>query len=48
MIVKDGEFDYIIFSYFDFKDYNKSVMIFLNDLKKVDFFLYFGGSMIFI
>ncbi|MCQ2725079.1 TonB C-terminal domain-containing protein [Helicobacter pylori] len=46
MITKDGEFDYTIISYSDFKDYNKSVMNLLNDLKKVDFPPYPGGSMI--
>ncbi|WRD09571.1 TonB C-terminal domain-containing protein [Helicobacter pylori] len=46
MITKDGEFDYTILSYSDFKDYNKSVMTLLNDLKKVDFPPYPGGSMI--
>ncbi|AFV42341.1 energy transducer TonB [Helicobacter pylori] len=46
MIAKDGEFDYTILSYSDFKDYNKSVMTLLNDLKKVDFPPYPGGSMI--
>ncbi|WP_154423817.1 energy transducer TonB [Helicobacter pylori] len=46
MITKDGEFDYIILSYSDFKDYNKSVMTLLNDLKKVDFPPYPGGNMI--
>ncbi|GAA9394422.1 hypothetical protein BTM418_10090 [Helicobacter pylori] len=46
MITKDGEFDYTILSYSDFKDYNKSVMILLNDLKKVDFPPYPGGNMI--
>ncbi|WRE32860.1 TonB C-terminal domain-containing protein [Helicobacter pylori] len=46
MITKDGEFDYTILSYSDFKDYNKSVMTLLNDLKKVDFPPYLGGNMI--
>ncbi|MCQ2876771.1 TonB C-terminal domain-containing protein [Helicobacter pylori] len=46
MITKDGEFDYTILSYSDFKDYNKSVMTLLDDLKKVDFPPYPGGSMI--
>ncbi|WQT41615.1 TonB C-terminal domain-containing protein [Helicobacter pylori] len=46
MITKDGEFDYTIISYSDFKDYNKSVMTLLNDLKKVDFPPYPGGDMI--
>ncbi|WP_100949337.1 energy transducer TonB [Helicobacter pylori] len=46
MITKNGEFDYTILSYSDFKDYNKSVMTLLNDLKKVDFPPYPGGSMI--
>ncbi len=46
MIAKDGEFDYTILSYSDFKDYNKSVMTLLNDLKKVDFPPYPGGNMI--
>ncbi|ANH47175.1 energy transducer TonB [Helicobacter pylori] len=46
MITKDGEFDYAILSYSDFKDYNKSVMTLLNDLKKVDFPPYPGGNMI--
>ncbi|GAA7736237.1 hypothetical protein JP0164_13730 [Helicobacter pylori] len=46
MITKDGEFDYTILSYSDFKDYNKSVMTLLNNLKKVDFPLYPGGNMI--
>ncbi|GHS05901.1 hypothetical protein VN1283_10560 [Helicobacter pylori] len=46
MITKDGEFDYTILSYSDFKDYNKSVMTLLNDLKKVDFPPYPGGNMI--
>ncbi|WP_121017493.1 energy transducer TonB [Helicobacter pylori] len=46
MIAKDGEFDYTILSYSDFKDYNKSVMTLLDDLKKVDFPPYPGGSMI--
>ncbi|WP_367710163.1 energy transducer TonB [Helicobacter pylori] len=46
MITKDGEFDYTILSYSDFKDYNKSVVTLLNDLKKVDFPPYPGGSMI--
>lgn len=46
MITKDGEFDYTILSYSDFKDYNKSVMTFLDDLKKVDFPPYPGGNMI--
>ncbi len=46
MITKDGEFDYTIISYSDFKDYNKSVMTLLNDLKKVDFPPYPGGNMI--
>ncbi|MFT2606328.1 TonB C-terminal domain-containing protein [Helicobacter pylori] len=46
MITKDGEFDYTILSYSDFKDYNKSVMTLLNDLKKVHFPPYPGGSMI--
>ncbi|WP_131159292.1 energy transducer TonB [Helicobacter pylori] len=46
MITKDGEFDYTILSYSDFKDYNKSVMTLLNDLKKVDFPQYPGGNMI--
>ncbi|GAA8027933.1 hypothetical protein HpCS43_14570 [Helicobacter pylori] len=46
MITKDGEFDYTILSYSDFKDYNKSVMTLLNDLKKVDFPPYPGGSMV--
>ncbi|GAA6947170.1 TonB C-terminal domain-containing protein [Helicobacter pylori] len=45
-ITKDGEFDYTILSYSDFKDYNKSVMTLLNDLKKVDFPPYPGGNMI--
>ncbi len=46
MITKDGEFDYTILSYSDFKDYNKSVMTLLDGLKKVDFPPYPGGSMI--
>ncbi|BAW68331.1 energy transducer TonB [Helicobacter pylori] len=46
MITKDGKFDYTILSYSDFKDYNKSVMTLLNDLKKVDFPPYPGGNMI--
>ncbi len=46
MITKDGEFDYTVISYSDFKDYNKSVMTLLNDLKKVDFPPYPGGNMI--
>ncbi|GAA7240589.1 hypothetical protein Kyoto89A_10660 [Helicobacter pylori] len=46
IITKDGEFDYTILSYSDFKDYNKSVMTLLNDLKKVDFPPYPGGNMI--
>ncbi|OLR40538.1 energy transducer TonB [Helicobacter pylori] len=46
MITKDGEFDYTILNYSDFKDYNKSVMTLLNDLKKVDFPPYPGGNMI--
>ncbi|GAA7725178.1 hypothetical protein HpBTM48_08030 [Helicobacter pylori] len=46
MITKDGEFDYTILSYSDFKDYNNSVMTLLNDLKKVDFPPYPGGNMI--
>ncbi|GAA7327582.1 hypothetical protein ID0607_13230 [Helicobacter pylori] len=46
MITKDGEFDYTILSYSDFKDYNKSVMTLLNDLKKVDFPPYPGENMI--
>ncbi|WRB97684.1 TonB C-terminal domain-containing protein [Helicobacter pylori] len=46
MITKDGEFDYTILSYSDFKDYNKSVMTLLNDLKKMDFPPYPGGNMI--
>ncbi|GAA9108660.1 hypothetical protein HpHA16_11340 [Helicobacter pylori] len=46
MITKDGEFDYTIISYSDFKDYNKSVMTLLNNLKKVDFPPYPGGNMI--
>lgn len=46
MITKDGGFDYTILSYSDFKDYNKSVMTLLNDLKKVDFPPYPGGNMI--
>ncbi len=46
MITKDGEFDYTILSYSDFKDYNKSVMTLLNDLKKVDFPPYPGGNII--
>ncbi|WP_367684863.1 energy transducer TonB [Helicobacter pylori] len=46
VITKDGEFDYTILSYSDFKDYNKSVMTLLNDLKKVDFPPYPGGNMI--
>ncbi|GAA8840965.1 hypothetical protein VN1337_12720 [Helicobacter pylori] len=46
MITKDGEFDYTVLSYSDFKDYNKSVMTLLNDLKKVDFPPYPGGNMI--
>ncbi len=46
MITKDGEFDYTILSYSDFKDYNKSVMTLLDDLKKVDFPPYPGGNMI--
>ncbi len=46
MITKDGEFDYTILRYSDFKDYNKSVMTLLNDLKKVDFPPYPGGNMI--
>ncbi|MGL2883206.1 energy transducer TonB [Helicobacter pylori] len=46
MITKDGEFDYTILSYSDFKDYNKSVMTLLDDLKKVDFPQYPGGNMI--
>ncbi|GAA6819498.1 hypothetical protein VN0739_11380 [Helicobacter pylori] len=46
MITKDGEFDYTILSYSDFKDYNNSVITLLNDLKKVDFPPYPGGNMI--
>ncbi|GAA8099114.1 hypothetical protein HpHA297_13420 [Helicobacter pylori] len=46
MITKDGEFDYTILSYSDFKDYNKSVITLLDDLKKVDFPPYPGGNMI--
>ncbi|WP_187928173.1 energy transducer TonB [Helicobacter pylori] len=46
MITKDGEFDYTILSYSDFRDYNKSVMTLLDDLKKVDFPPYPGGNMI--
>ncbi|ERA60874.1 hypothetical protein HMPREF1398_00258 [Helicobacter pylori GAM117Ai] len=46
MITKDGEFDYTILSYSDFKDYNKSVMTLLDGLKKVDFPPYPGGNMI--
>ncbi|WP_033618723.1 energy transducer TonB [Helicobacter pylori] len=46
MITKDGEFDYTILSYSDFKDYNNSVINLLNDLKKVDFPPYPGGNMI--
>ncbi|WQW01773.1 TonB C-terminal domain-containing protein [Helicobacter pylori] len=46
MITKDGEFDYTILSYSDFKDYNKSVMTLLDDLKKVNFPPYPGGNMI--
>ncbi|GAA8469597.1 hypothetical protein HpBT249_14950 [Helicobacter pylori] len=46
MITKDGEFDYTILSYSDFKDYNNSVITLLDDLKKVDFPPYPGGSMI--
>ncbi len=46
MITKDGEFDYTILIYSDFKDYNKSVMTLLDDLKKVDFPPYPGGNMI--
>ncbi|WP_199495893.1 energy transducer TonB [Helicobacter pylori] len=46
MITKDGEFDYAILSYSDFKDYNNSVITLLNDLKKVDFPPYPGGNMI--
>ncbi|MGL2916475.1 energy transducer TonB [Helicobacter pylori] len=46
MITKDGEFDYTIISYSDFKDYNKSVITLLDDLKKVDFPPYPGGNMI--
>ncbi len=46
MITKDGEFDYTILSYSDFKDYNKSVITLLNDLKKVDFPPYPGGNMV--
>ncbi|PUD34353.1 energy transducer TonB [Helicobacter pylori] len=46
IITKDGEFDYTILSYSDFKDYNKSVMTLLDDLKKVDFPPYPGGNMI--
>ncbi|MGN8490656.1 TonB C-terminal domain-containing protein [Helicobacter pylori] len=46
MITKDGEFDYTILSYSDFKDYNKSVMTLLDDLKKVGFPPYPGGNMI--
>ncbi|MGL2635520.1 energy transducer TonB [Helicobacter pylori] len=46
MITKDGEFDYTILSYSDFKDYNKSVMTLLDDLKKVDFPPYPGGNMV--
>ncbi|NHB17220.1 energy transducer TonB [Helicobacter pylori] len=46
MITKDGEFDYTILGYSDFKDYNKSVMTLLDDLKKVDFPPYPGGNMI--
>ncbi|WQS34004.1 TonB C-terminal domain-containing protein [Helicobacter pylori] len=46
MITKDGEFDYTILSYSDFKDYNKSVINLLDDLKKVDFPPYPGGNMI--
>ncbi len=46
MITKDGEFDYTILSYSDFKDYNKSVITLLDNLKKVDFPPYPGGNMI--
>ncbi|MGN8395779.1 energy transducer TonB [Helicobacter pylori] len=46
MITKDGEFDYTILSYSDFKDYNKSVMTLLDNLKKVDFPPCPGGNMI--
>ncbi len=46
IITKDGEFDYTILSYSDFKDYNNSVITLLNDLKKVDFPPYPGGNMI--
>ncbi|WP_033620066.1 energy transducer TonB [Helicobacter pylori] len=46
MITKDGEFDYTILSYSDFRDYNNSVITLLNDLKKVDFPPYPGGNMI--
>ncbi|QQW82505.1 energy transducer TonB [Helicobacter pylori] len=46
MITKDGEFDYTILSYSDFKDYNKSVITLLDDLKKVDFPPYPGENMI--
>ncbi|GAA7448195.1 hypothetical protein ckin115_12730 [Helicobacter pylori] len=46
MITKDGEFDYTILSYSDFKDYNKSVMTLLDNLKKVDFPPYPGENMI--
>ncbi len=46
MITKDGEFDYTILSYSDFKDYNNSVITLLDDLKKVDFPPYPGESMI--
>ncbi|MEJ8615589.1 TonB C-terminal domain-containing protein [Helicobacter pylori] len=46
MITKDGEFDYTILSYSDFKDYNNSVITLLNDLKKVDFPPYPGGNMV--
>ncbi len=46
MITKDGEFDYTILSYSDFKDYNKSVITLLDGLKKVDFPPYPGGNMI--
>ncbi|QQW96117.1 TonB C-terminal domain-containing protein [Helicobacter pylori] len=45
-ISKDGKFDYTILSYSDFKDYNKSVITLLDDLKKVDFPPYPGGNMI--
>ncbi len=46
MITKDGEFDYTILSYSDFKSYNESVTTLLDNLKKVDFPPYPGGNMI--